>query len=189
MALIYGYLFAAMWLSYAAYWWAMSANVKVDKRSEPALSRLERLVLIACAAALLCLPRVRPLLLNGRFLPSGAWFWVGSAVTACGLLFSVWARSHLGKNWSQAVTVKKDHELITSGPYALVRHPTYTGFLTAFIGSALARGEWRGILAVILVFVALYRKLKLEEKWMQAQFGEVYKAYARRVSALVPRCI
>ncbi len=187
MALVYSYLFPAMWLSFVAYWWAISKNVKETERQESAASRLARLVLIASAVALLWLPRVPPRLLDERFLPPGAWcFWGGAAVTAGGLLFAVWARHHLGKNWSQAVTLKQGHELITGGPYALVRHPIYTGFLLGFAGCAVALGEWRGLLAVALVFGALWHKLKLEEKWMRAQFGEKYEAYSRRVKALVP---
>ena len=84
------------------------------------------------------------------------------------------------------MTVKEGHELITSGPYALVRHPIYTGLLLAIVGCALARGEWRGLLAIALVFVVLWRKLKLEEKWMRVQFGESYETYSRKVPALVP---
>jgi protein-S-isoprenylcysteine O-methyltransferase Ste14 len=187
MALIHRYLFAALWFSYLVYWQAMSANVKVTERSESGPSRLTRLVSLLCAAMLLLLPSVPLPFLNERFLPLGAsYFWIGAAVTAGGLLFSVWGRRHLGKNWSQAVTVKKDHELITSGPYALVRHPIYAGLLLGFLGSAVARGEWRGLLAVALVFAALWRKLRLEEKWMRAEFGETYEAYSRRVAALVP---
>jgi protein-S-isoprenylcysteine O-methyltransferase Ste14 len=82
--------------------------------------------------------------------------------------------------------VKEGHELITSGPYALVRHPIYTGLLLAFAGSAMARGEWRGLLAEALVFGALWSKLRLEETLMRAQFGATYEAYSRRVAALVP---
>jgi protein-S-isoprenylcysteine O-methyltransferase Ste14 len=190
MSLLYRYLFPAMWVSYSAYWWAMSRNVKETERQEPASSRITRLILIICAFALLWLPRVPLRLLNGRFLPDGVWcFWSGAAITAAGLLFSVWARRHLGKNWSQAVTLKEDHELITTGPYALVRHPIYTGLLLGFIGCAVARGEWRGLLAVALVFVALWRKLRLEEEWMRAQFGVSYEAYSRQVAALVPYLI
>ena len=187
MSLLYNYLFPAMWVSYSAYWWAMSRNVKETERQEPASSRIARLVLIICAFALLWLPSVPLPLLNERFLPPGVWcFWSGAAVTAGGLLFSVWARRHLGKNWSQAVTLKEDHELIRTGPYALVRHPIYTGLLLGFIGCAVARGEWRGLLAVALVFVALWRKLRLEEKWMRVQFGDSYETYSRQVAALVP---
>ncbi|MGB2632335.1 MAG: isoprenylcysteine carboxylmethyltransferase family protein [Candidatus Acidiferrum sp.] len=190
MAVIYDYLFPAMWFVYTAYWWAMSKDVKESKRHEPGASRFARMVLILGALALLWLPRVPVAVLNNRFLPPGTWsFWAGAAVTAGGMLFSVWARRHLGKNWSQAVTLKEDHELITSGPYALVRHPIYTGLLFAIVGCALGRGEWRGVLAVALVFGALWQKLKLEEKWMRAQFGESYEAYSRRVAALVPHIL
>ena len=190
MSLVYNYLFPAMWLCFLAYWWAISRNVKETERRESGSSRLARLVLLVCAVALLWLPSVPLPLLGRRFLPDGAWcFWGGAAVTAAGLLFAVWARRHLGKNWSQAVTLKEGHELITSGPYALVRHPIYTGLLLAFFGCAVARGEWRGLLAVALVFGVLWRKLKLEEKWMRVQFGQSYEAYSQRVAGLVPYVI
>jgi protein-S-isoprenylcysteine O-methyltransferase Ste14 len=99
MALIYNYLFPAMWLGYSAYWWAMSTDVKVTERRESVLSRLARLVLIVCAVTLLWLPSVPLPLLDERFLPlSALCFWIGAAITAGGLLFSVWARRQLGKN-------------------------------------------------------------------------------------------
>jgi protein-S-isoprenylcysteine O-methyltransferase Ste14 len=187
MSIIEEYLFPAMWLGYLAYWQAMSKGVKATKREEPGLTRLVRLVSIVCAVLLLSLPRIPLQVLHRRFLPVGDWwFWIGAAVTAGGLLFSVWARHHLGTNWSQAVTLKEGHELITSGPYAVVRHPIYTGLLTAFAGCAIARGEFRGLLAVALVLTVLWPKLRLEEEWMRSRFGEAYEAYARRVSRLVP---
>ena len=190
MHYIYAYLLPGMWFIFLAYWRSLAADVKVTERREAALSRIVRLLLFVLAAALLALPSVPFGLLNKRFLPqSSLWFWVGAVVTASGLSFSVWARLHLGNNWSQAVTIKEGHELITSGPYALVRHPIYTGLLLGFLGSAIARGEWRGLLALALIFGALWHKLSLEESWMSAQFGEAYAEYSRRVAALVPYLI
>ena len=145
------------------------------------------MILLMGAAALLLESKAPVEVLNRRFLPDGDWgFWSGAAVTACGLLFSVWGRRHLGANWSQEVTVKKDHELIRSGPYRLVRHPIYSGLLLGFLGSAIALGEWRGVVAVALVFGTLWNKLRMEEKWMRLQFGEAYEIYSRQVAALVP---
>lgn len=190
MSFAHDYLFPIMWLIYTAYWWFMSKNVKETQRRESGISGLIRLIALMIAVALLWLPRVPFALLNERFLPSGEWyFWAGAALTAAGLLFSVWGRRHLGTNWSQAVTVKVDHELITTGPYSLVRHPIYTGLLLGFLGCAVARGEWRGLLAVALVFCVLWYKLKLEEQLMRAQFGLSYEAYSRRVSALLPHLL
>ena len=113
-------------------------------------------------------------------------FWLGAVLTAAGLLFTVWARRHIGRNWSAIVTIKEGHEFIASGPYAIVRHPIYTGLLLAFTGSALALGESRGVLAVAIVAWSLWRKLRLEERWMQQHFGEAYQEYCRRVAALLP---
>jgi len=107
-------------------------------------------------------------------------------VAALGLALTVWARMHLGANWSGTVTVKQDHELVRSGPYAWVRHPIYTGLLLMLAGTALALGEWRGVLALLIAFAALWRKLKLEERWMRETFGTAYDDYRRSVKALLP---
>jgi protein-S-isoprenylcysteine O-methyltransferase Ste14 len=190
MQQVYRYLFPAMWLGWAAYWWVLSRNVKATARHEPIGSRLLHIIPLMLAVLLIWLPSGPILVLGERFLPSAAWIiWSGAALTAAGLLFTVWARVHIGTNWSGTVTIKQDHELVTTGPYALVRHPIYTGLLLAFIGSAMARGEWRGVLAVLIAFVALWRKLRFEEEWMRGQFGDAYDAYAKRVPALLPYLI
>ena len=187
MPLAYRYTFPAMWLSWMIYWWAASRNVKSTVRRESLPSRLLHIVPLAIAALLFCVQNVHVAFLGERFLPLAEWpFWLGSFLTAGGLAFTVWARLHLGKNWSGTITIKEGHELVTSGPYAFVRHPIYTGLLLAFLGSALALGDWRGVLAFALAAGALWRKLRIEERWMRQQFGGAYEAYSRRVAALVP---
>jgi protein-S-isoprenylcysteine O-methyltransferase Ste14 len=84
------------------------------------------------------------------------------------------------------VTVKHDHELIRSGPYALVRHPIYTGLLLALAGSALMLGNWRALVGFALIAGALVRKLRIEERFMAQQFGEDYARYREQVAMLVP---
>ncbi len=113
-------------------------------------------------------------------------FWLGAAITIAGLLFAVWARAYLGTNWSRSVTIKQGHELITTGPYAVVRHPIYTGILTGFLGMAIAISQVRGFIVLVLIFVAFWMKFRMEEQWMRSQFGETYATYARRTAALVP---
>jgi protein-S-isoprenylcysteine O-methyltransferase Ste14 len=187
MPYVYRYAFPALWLIWAIYWWVLSRDVKSAVRREPWESRLMHVVPLLIAFYLLWAARVPIAFLEERFLPLAAsLFWIGLALTVGGLLLSVWARRHIGKNWSGFVTIKKGHELITSGPYSLVRHPIYTGLLLAFIGSAVARGEWRGVLAVALATLALWRKLRVEERWMYERFGEAYRDYSKRVAALVP---
>jgi protein-S-isoprenylcysteine O-methyltransferase Ste14 len=125
--------------------------------------------------------------LGERVLPDGPTVhWIAAAIVAAGLAFTVWARIHLGRNWSGTVTVKNDHELIRSGPYRFVRHPIYSGALLAIAATSFARGDWRGPLAVLILFVTLWRKLQHEERWMCEAFGEDYAKYRSEVFALIP---
>jgi protein-S-isoprenylcysteine O-methyltransferase Ste14 len=102
------------------------------------------------------------------------------------LAFAVWARRHIGSNWSGTVTVKTDHVLVRTGPYGWARHPIYTGLLTAILGTAIARGDLRGLLGVVLCTIAFVIKLRIEERWMREVFGEEYRRYSKEVPALVP---
>ncbi|MES1189638.1 MAG: isoprenylcysteine carboxylmethyltransferase family protein [Steroidobacter sp.] len=187
MSYLHQYLFPSLWVTWLLLWLILGRNVKPAARRESQRSRLSYTTLILFAAILLW-PDHFPLdILNRRFLPpSQNEFWVGILFTLAGLGFSVWARLELGRNWSGTVTVKHDHELVTTGPYRVVRHPIYTGMLLAFIGVAIANAEWRGIVALVLAFIALLKKFKTEERFMREQFGDVYVDYSRRVSAIIP---
>jgi protein-S-isoprenylcysteine O-methyltransferase Ste14 len=186
MIWFYRLLVPAIFVIYLLYWWMRSWNVKSAVRVEPGFMGSLRTLMFWVAILLLCYP-IPPHWLEYRILPAGlARYWSGVVVTVLGLLFSVWARQHLAGNWSQSVTIKKDHELVTSGPYRLVRHPIYTGLLTAFLGTAIVIGEVRGLLALLLVTAALWLKLRLEENWMREAFGDSYTEYSGRVAALIP---
>jgi protein-S-isoprenylcysteine O-methyltransferase Ste14 len=179
-------LFLVMWGGWLALWNVMARNVKEAAQTENRASRLSHIVPLLIAACLL-VARVPLPLLNDRFVPLAIWpAALGAALTFAGLAFCVWARFVIADNWSSDVQLKRDHELIVEGPYRWVRHPIYTGLLLAFIGSALAVGEWRGALAVAIVALAFWRKLRREEAVMRRQFGETYDRYAASVPALIP---
>jgi protein-S-isoprenylcysteine O-methyltransferase Ste14 len=84
------------------------------------------------------------------------------------------------------VTVKEDHQLIRRGPYAIVRHPIYTGLLLGYLGMALITGEIGGSLGLIILFVAFWRKSRTEEAFMRQQFGAQYTQYQHDVKGLIP---
>jgi protein-S-isoprenylcysteine O-methyltransferase Ste14 len=174
-----------LWLLWALYWLVASFGGKTVRRRESVASRIAHLGPLALAALLLVLPMGPPL--GARFLPDSALAsWLGAGLTAAGLGFAAWARVHIAGNWSGTVTLKEDHELVRSGPYRWVRHPIYSGLLLAFAGSGLATGEWRGALAWLIALLALWRKSRLEERWLAEQFGADYARYRREVAALVP---
>jgi protein-S-isoprenylcysteine O-methyltransferase Ste14 len=120
------------------------------------------------------------------YSPSVRIAYLGAAMTVLGVAFAIWARFYLGSNWSGGVTVKQDHALIRSGPYALVRHPIYTGILFAALGSAITYARSRGFLGVLVLLITVRIKLRLEEQFMQQQFGAQYTTYKHEVKALVP---
>ncbi len=177
----------ALWSAWAGFWWWSARGLKRARRREPALSRALHLGPLAVVAVLLALPRVPgglgARIVAGHAIAAAA---AGTLLTAAGLALSVWARRMLGGNWSASVTIKESHEIIEAGPYRWIRHPIYAGLLLALVGSALARNEWRGPVAVAIAFLALWRKLRLEERWLAEEFGARYAAYRRRTRALVP---
>jgi protein-S-isoprenylcysteine O-methyltransferase Ste14 len=184
---LFSSLFLIMWVGWFVLWRVMAFRVKAAAQSESVPSRLSHLVPLLIAGYLLAAPQVPVPWLDGRFVPLEIWpAALGAALTFAGLLISVWARFVLAGNWSDFVQVKRDHELIVDGPYRWVRHPIYTGLLLMFLGTALAVGEWRGLLAVAIAAIAFWHKLQLEEIVMRGEFGGSYVRYAERVPALVP---
>ena len=108
-------------------------------------------------------------------------------ITIVGMLFAVWATVYLGRKWSSAPMVREQHELIRSGPYRVVRHPIYTGILLAMIGTFLASGKVRGLLAVSFVWIGWTIKSRIEEEFMMRTFGAQYEEYRQTTAALFPR--
>src|SRR5579884_4274235 len=120
--------------------------------------------------------------LNHRFAPkSQVLSWLGLCLTAAGLAFAIEARLYLGGNWSSAVTIKQDHTLVRSGPYALARHPIYSGFILGLFGTALVQAQWRSLVGVGLLFCAFWIKSGREETFMLERFGDEYVQYRQQV--------
>lgn len=112
--------------------------------------------------------------------------WVGLALSVLGVAFSLWAIVTLGRHYDLVLEVHEDHELIRSGPYALVRHPVYTGLALHFAGLCLATGNVLLILGTLLVsYPAFYMRARAEETLLRERFGAEYEKYARDVPMLV----
>ena len=177
----------AAWLAWVVIWVALSRGTKSVVRQESLVSRALHLVPLGVATLLLLSPRVAGPLFDALVLPRAPWMvFLGMALVALGLGFAIWARLVLAGNWSGTVTLKASHELIRRGPYALARHPIYTGLLTALLGTAVVIDAWRGLLAFVIVTVSFLWKMGTEEAFMRAAFGAEYDAYRARTRALLP---
>jgi protein-S-isoprenylcysteine O-methyltransferase Ste14 len=176
------------WLIFAGYWAVTWLRVKRTKEGEKSGDRLITLVVVGLAFILLFGNWLRIGPLRQRFLPQANWVaWCGVALTWMGTAIAIWARYFLGEYWSARVTLKQGHQLIRSGPYRWVRHPIYAGMLLGCVGAALVVGEWRGVVAVVLIFAAHSRKALREESLLTKEFGEEYLSYRRRTGFLLPR--
>ena len=107
-------------------------------------------------------------------------------IVLAGAAFTVWARLILGRNWSAEVTFKQDHELIESGPYALARHPIYTGMIAMALGTAINYGRTIGFALFLSLCAAFWWKARNEEQIMSKHFPDSYANYKTRVRAIIP---
>ncbi|RUX85474.1 isoprenylcysteine carboxylmethyltransferase family protein, partial [Mesorhizobium sp. M2A.F.Ca.ET.040.01.1.1] len=110
---------------------------------------------------------------------------IGAAITIAGMALLVWARQALGRNWSQTVSAKQEHELVRSGPYSRLRHPMYTGGLLASIGSVIVVGGPFVFLLILLGAIFIWR-VGAEDRLLARQFPDEFPEYARRTNALIP---
>ena len=110
----------------------------------------------------------------------------GSVLTVLGLFGAIWARFHLGRNWSGYATYKEDQTLVTTGPYKYVRHPIYTSMILMFIGTILYYGSLFVSIFFIILAITFILRTREEEEIMLKLFGEKYAEYMKRTKRLLP---
>lgn len=180
-------IIAYAWIAVGIVWLLTAFTSKSSIKIQSPMLRLPQSALVVAAYYLLFARSASVGLLALRFVPASATTaYLGLVLTLVGLLITVWARFFLGRNWSATPTIKQNHELIRSGPYAFVRHPIYSGLLLAMAGTAIFVGELRGPLAFVLGVIGFKWKSLTEESFMHEQFGMQYDDYRRHVKALLP---
>ena len=178
------YAFGALWGAWLLFWLAFARG---NKRTATPVGLRWRFAALAAIFVVLLGSRQFPEYFRHPMRPPrAAWAYIGLALTAGGLGFTMWARRALGTNWSALPGLKNDHELIERGPYRLVRHPIYTGLLVAAFGYCLAEGRVWNVYLFGMVAILLITKLKAEEALLARQFPDAYLQYRRRVKALIP---
>lgn len=178
------YVSVALWVAFSLYWGAAARTESSVRRAESRGSRSFHLLLLNGSMLLIYISLPG---LGGRFVPDTPLVHIiGIATQATFFLFAVWARRHLGRNWSGDVTVKVDHELVRTGPYRRIRHPIYTAMFGMYAGAAIAIGEVHSLVALAILMLAYARKIGLEETALGTEFGPAYDDYRRHSWAVVP---
>jgi len=175
-----------LWCLWGFLWAVLALRTQSTVKAEASVSRLFHVSLLVASFFLMYKQFSGGVLGSVLFTPSLAVSILGLVLVGKGIIFSCWARFHLGKYWSGRITLKQDHKLIQSGPYRWVRHPIYTGILLAMLGTALMIGKVHAFAAVLIMFVAYCYKISREEKLLSQQFGSDYEAYRQRTKALLP---
>ena len=177
---VVGIVFGAGWAAFWLYW--LIAAFSRKKGHVPWSRELGvRALVVVVAIALLRLG-----VLRGNHLNTEAWrAGLGLALFALGLGSAIWARVNLGRNWGTPMTQKVEPELVTSGPYHLVRHPIYSGILLAGVGTAVAL-SWQWLIVVGLAGGYFVYAATVEERYLAEQFPDTYPAYKRATKMLLP---
>jgi len=176
------------WAIWLLVWLFMAFFSKSTKRRESPGQRLQH-VIPAMLGFLLIFRKGfdTPWFTRPIFPDNAALMLICVALTIFGLLFSVWARLVLGSNWSGTVTIKANHQLIRRGPYRFIRHPIYTGMLTALLTTAITQRLVSGVLGFAVVYFALYRKALREESFLSQEFGDAFAEHQRHTGMFLPR--
>jgi protein-S-isoprenylcysteine O-methyltransferase Ste14 len=173
------------WIAWLLYWVIMALRTKRTIEREGFLGY--RLVAIIVIAGWVTAGRLLHVPPQSQLWQVTLALGVASAcIVLAGAAFTVWARITLGRNWSAEVTFKQDHELIESGPYALARHPIYTGLIAMALGTAIDYGRAIGFGLLLSLCGSFWWKARQEEKIMTRHFPEAYATYKTRVRAIIP---
>jgi protein-S-isoprenylcysteine O-methyltransferase Ste14 len=178
------------WAGAALYGLAVLA-ARLESRSEAGGARSRRsvagILLQSLGIALAGIGNIRLSLRPGDLRSVIAGAFVALLLLGAAALFR-WSSTTMGRNWSLVARTRADHELVTTGPFALVRHPIYVSMLFFLIALAVATGHYLQLLGAIPVF-ALGTRIRIleEEKLLRAAFGAAFDAYARRTGAFFPR--
>jgi len=186
--MIWQYLIEGPWVVLVAYWLIEGSKTRKTVSQESMASRFGILGLEILGFILLFADRasIGPLALH-IFHPSYALAGAGVALTWIGVAIALWARWSLGQFWSARITLKEDHELIRTGPYAYFRHPIYSGIDLAALGGLLAIDRWRCVLGFCLAVLGYWIKARKEESMLAAKFGEAFTEHCRQTGFLIPK--
>ena len=173
-------VFAIGWAAFWIYWLVAAFSMK--RGLIPWSRELRIRVVIVIVAILL----IRSGAFRNNYLNSDPWrAGSGLILFVLGLSFAIWARLHIGRNWGSPMSQKDEPDLVTSGPYRLVRHPIYSGILVAGVGTAVAL-NWLWLIVIGLVGIYFVYSATVEERYLTEQFPDAYPTYKRSTKMLVP---
>jgi protein-S-isoprenylcysteine O-methyltransferase Ste14 len=172
----------------SVFMWLTQPPVSIKETSDKKSSDRFSVVLILLMSLIsVVVPVVDWAYFSGNQNNIGSFTLLGIFMIIVGISFRAWAVNTLGKYFTATVQITDGHQLVQSGPYRLVRHPSYTGAFIALIAGGVILESLVGfIISCIAMMIAYYVRITLEEKELIARFGNEYRVYKEKTKMLIP---
>jgi protein-S-isoprenylcysteine O-methyltransferase Ste14 len=186
--MIWTYLIQGPWVVFLAYWAFAARKTNRTDRKESFGWRYGVVFLELIGFVVLSYDKANIGVLGHTIFPRSYALMITAVVlTWAGVGLAIWARAHLGQYWSGRITIKEDHKLIRTGPYARLRHPIYSGVDLGVVGTALAINRWRCVVGVCVIILGFWIKARREEAMLAGQFGDAFEEHRRHTGFLLPK--
>jgi protein-S-isoprenylcysteine O-methyltransferase Ste14 len=183
----YWKIISVSWIIFWIYWTFRAIRRHRPKRKVARTFTILNNVLLYLGFLLVLLGRSVPGSFGLLFVPQAIPIDITRTVFAIvGISFAIWSRRLLKNNWSRDVAIMEDQQFIHSGPYAIVRHPIYTGILLALLGTTLVSSTLGSLLGFAFAIISLWQKARMEEQFLITEFGQQYANYQHEVRFLIP---
>jgi protein-S-isoprenylcysteine O-methyltransferase Ste14 len=183
-------IISLIWGLFWGYWVlaAIKTRSKVKKEASGQRSMQRVLhVMFVVIAYVITFFQFKNTFLENKIIPNYEYVeYTGFAILVLALLFAIWARIELGRNWSGAIQKVEGQRLVCSGPYKYIRNPIYTGVVFGFLGTFITFGKLASLIGLFMILLVYIIKISREQKFLIMEFGEEYKKYIKESWALIP---
>lgn len=181
---------SCIWSLFWGYWILAAiktrSNVKKEASGQRSMQRALHVIFVVISY-IITFFQFKDTFLENSIMPNYEYVeYIGLAILVFSLLFAIWARIELGRNWSGAIQKVEGQRLVRSGPYKYIRNPIYTGVVFGFLGTFITFGNLASLIGFCMILIIYIIKITREQKFLIMEFGEEYKKYIKESWALIP---
>ena len=183
-------IISLIWILFWGYWTLAAvktrSSVKKEASGQESMQRALHVIFVIISY-IITFFQFKNTFLENSIIPNYEYVeYIGIAILVLSLLFAIWARIELGRNWSGAIQKVEGQRLVRSGPYKYIRNPISTGVVFGFLGTFITFGNLASLIGFFMILLIYIIKISREQKFLLLEFGEEYKKYINESWALIP---